>query len=50
MEYVSVGKIAEKWGVTTITVYNAAKTGRIPGAEFIDGKWHIPEDAVQPTK
>lgn len=50
MEYTTVKKTAEKWGVTTTTVYNAAKTGRIPGAECVNGCWRIPEDVEDPTK
>ncbi len=48
--YTSLRKTAEKWGVSWNIIYKAVTEGRIPGAEFIDGKWHIPEDAVRPTK
>jgi predicted site-specific integrase-resolvase len=48
--YTSLRKTAEKWGVSWNIIYKAVNEGRIPGAEFIDGKWHIPEDAVRPTK
>jgi predicted site-specific integrase-resolvase len=48
--YTSATKAAEKWGTSRSFVCKACREGRIPGAEFIDGKWHIPEDAVWPTK
>ena len=50
MEYTSVSEIAKKWGVTVAFVYIAAKAGRIPGAEIIGGRWHIPKDAENPSK
>lgn len=43
--YISAANAASKWGVTDTCVYQAAKAGRVPGAKFIDGKWHIPEEA-----
>lgn len=48
--YTSTAKMAEKWGVSRGFVCEAAKEGRIPGAELIDDKWHIPEDAECPLK
>ena len=48
--HTSIDNTAEKWGVSRSVVFTLARAGRIPGAEFIDGKWHIPEDAVRPTK
>lgn len=50
MEYIRASKAAKKWGVSKPCVYRAAKEGRIPGAEFIDGYWYIPEDAGDPPK
>jgi predicted site-specific integrase-resolvase len=50
MEYIKASAAAKKWGVSKPCVYRAAKEGRIPGAEFIDGYWYIPEDAEDPTK
>lgn len=47
--YISLAKAAEKWGVSRSLVCSATKEGRIPGAEFIDGKWHIPEDVEKLT-
>lgn len=48
--YISPTKTAEKWGVSRNFVCTAAQEGRIPGAELIDGRWHIPEDAERPTR
>lgn len=48
--YRSAKEIAEEWGVTKNAVTAAAKTGRIPGAEFIDGRWYIPESAENAIK
>lgn len=50
MEYTTVQKTAEKWGVTVAFVYIAAKDGRISGAKQIDGRWYIPVDAENPAK
>ena len=46
--YISATKTAEKWDVSREFVCCAARGGRILGAEFIDGRWHIPEDAECP--
>lgn len=47
--YISATKIAEKWSTTRNFVCKACREGRIPGAEYIDGRWHIPEDAEKPA-
>ena len=46
--YVSAGNMAKKWEIALSTVCRCCRGGRIPGAELIDGKWHIPENAVKP--
>ena len=46
--YISLMSAAEKWEVSRSFVFNAVKDGRIPGAECIDGRWHIPENAERP--
>jgi len=46
--YVSASKMAEKWFVSRSAVCRFCREGRIPGAEQIKGKWHIPEGAVCP--
>lgn len=50
MERTNITALAKKWGVSRRFVYNAAEEGRIPGAEFIDGKWYIPAEAEKPIK
>lgn len=50
MKYLSVAKIAEKWGVSERTVRNYCANGRIPDA-FLTGKtWNIPETAIRPKR
>ena len=50
MEYLSVAKTAEKWGVSQRSVRNYCSEGRIPGA-FLTGKtWNIPVDAEKPSR
>ena len=50
MEYITATKAAENWGVSITAVCYAAKAGRIPGAEFSGGRWHIPENVKNPMK
>ena len=50
MEYISVVKFAEKYGVSERTVRNYCAENKIDGA-FLTGKtWIIPADAVLPSK
>ncbi len=50
MEYLSVAKTAEKWGISQRSVRNYCSEGRIPGA-FLTGKtWNIPADAKKPSR
>ena len=50
MEYLSVARTAEKWGVSQRSVRNYCSEGRIPGA-FLTGKtWNIPADAEKPSR
>ena len=50
MNYISVAKMAEKWGMSERSVRNYCAEGRIPGA-FITGKtWNIPEDVEKPER
>lgn len=50
MEYLSVAKTAEKWGISQRSVRNYCSGGRIPGA-FLTGKtWNIPADAEKPSR
>ncbi len=50
MKYLSVAKIAKKWGLSERTVRNYCAKDKIPGAILIGKTWHIPEDAVRPER
>ena len=50
MEYVSVSKMAEKWGLSERSVRNYCAHGRIPNAKLIGKTWYIPEDAQKPER
>lgn len=50
MEYISVIKFAEKYGISERTARNYCASGKIDGA-FLTGKtWNIPADAALPQK
>lgn len=50
MKYISVAKVAEKWGISERSVRNYCASGRIKGA-FLSGKtWNIPDDATKPDR
>ena len=50
MEYVSVAKMAEKWGLSERSVRNYCAHGRISNAKLIGKTWYIPEDAQKPDR
>ena len=50
MEYVSVAKMAEKWGISERSVRNYCANGRIADAKLIGKTWYIPEDAQKPER
>ena len=50
MEYASVAKIAEKWGISERSVRNYCAQGRIAGAKLIGKTWYIPADARKPER
>ena len=50
MEYLSVAKMAEKWGISERSVRNYCAQGRIAGAKIIGKTWYIPEDAQKPER
>jgi len=50
MEYVSVAKTAENWGISERSVRNYCAHGRIAGAKLIGKTWYIPEDAKKPER
>ena len=50
MEYISVSKFAEKYGISERTARNYCAQGKIEGA-FLTGKtWNIPADAALPKR
>ena len=50
MNYISVSKMAEKWGISERSVRNYCAQGRVIGA-FLTGKtWNIPENAEKPER
>ena len=50
MDYISVAKMAEKWGISERSVRNYCAQGRIAGAKLIGKTWYIPEDAAKPDR
>ena len=50
MDYVSVAKIAARWGVSERSVRNYCATGRVPGAFLVGKTWSIPADAEKPLR
>ena len=50
MEYLSVAKMAEKWGISERSVRNYCAQGRIAGTKLIGKTWYIPEDAQKPER
>ena len=50
MDYVSVAKMAEKWGISERSVRNYCAQGRIAGAKLIGKTWYIPDDAQKPER
>ena len=50
MEYLSVAKMAEKWGISERSVRNYCAQGRIADAKLIGKTWYIPEDAQKPER
>ncbi len=50
MEYVSVAKMAEKWGLSERSVRNYCAQGRIANAKLIGKTWYIPENAQKPDR
>jgi len=48
MEYISITKTSEKWGISTRRIRILCNEGRIPGAYKKNAYWVIPEDAIKP--
>lgn len=50
-KYLTTEEVAQRLGVTILTVQRAARAGRFPGAQKITpdserSQWRIPEDAL----
>lgn len=50
MEYLSVAKIAEKWGLSERSVRNYCAHGRIADVKLMGKTWYIPENAQKPER
>ena len=50
MKYLSVEKIAEKWGISKRSVRNYCAQGRVPQAKLMGKIWYIPEEAQKPER
>lgn len=50
MDYISVSKTAEKWGISERSVRNYCAQGRIAGAKRIGKIWYLPSDAEKPLR
>lgn len=50
MEYVTVSRMAQKWGISDRSVRNYCEKGRIPGAKLIGKLWYLPEDSCKPER
>ena len=50
MEYESVEKMAEKWGISQRSVRNYCALGRIADAKLIGKTWYIPQTAQKPQR
>ena len=50
MEYASVAKMAEKWGLSERSVRNYCANGRIRDSKLIGKTWYIPENAKKPER
>jgi hypothetical protein len=48
MEYNSISKMSEKWGISTRRIRILCTEGRIPGAYKKNVYWVIPENASKP--
>ena len=49
MDYMTLKKASEKWGVSSRQVNYYCAEGRIPGAVKMAGVWLIPKEAAKPA-
>ena len=50
MEFMSIEKAAERWGITPRQVRAYCAANRIDGARLVHGEWQIPAQAVKPAR
>lgn len=50
MNYISTKEAGEKWGISERSVRSYCKDGRVCGAVLIGGMWHVPCDAIKPSR
>ncbi len=50
MEYISVAKMAEKWGLSERSVRNYCANGRVKDSKLIGKTWYIPEKTQKPER
>lgn len=48
MDYISITKTADKWGISTRRIRILCNEGRSPGAYKKNAYWVIPKDAEKP--
>ena len=49
MEYITIEKAAEKWGLSLRRAQDLCKLGRVPGAKRFGTNWMVPENADRPA-
>lgn len=49
MDYISIAKAAEKWGITPRRIQDLCNQDRIPGVAKLGRAWAIPKDAEKPA-
>ncbi|MDD3138862.1 MAG: DNA-binding protein [Lachnospiraceae bacterium] len=48
MEYLSIGQVSKKWGISGRRIQTLCTEGRVAGATKIGSYWAIPADAEKP--
>ncbi|AGL00572.1 helix-turn-helix domain-containing protein [Desulfoscipio gibsoniae] len=48
MDFISVGEVAVKWGISERRVQKLCEEQRIPGVKRFSRMWMIPKDAGKP--
>lgn len=50
MDYISIKKAADQWGVSEVVARKYCRDRRVPGAVLQNGTWMIPANAKKPAK